>query len=132
MDMEKKTSHRYCLLSAIDGSTTAGKKLALGRGWQPLVYLGIPEPSQSLILARTSIVALLSRISVGKLKVLTPGEVYEFGPGGGLTGELKVVSDMFWVRMLVQGDLVSYLAMCFLFLISGICRSVHVGRRCLQ
>ena len=45
MDMEKKTSHRYCLLSAIDGSTTAGKKLAIGRGWQPLVYLGIPEPS---------------------------------------------------------------------------------------
>jgi cyclopropane-fatty-acyl-phospholipid synthase len=59
-----------------------------------------------LILARTSIVALMSRISVGRLRVLAPEDIYEFGPGGELFAELKVVSDAFWVRLLLLGDLV--------------------------
>ena len=132
MDMEKKTSYRYRLLAAIDSSLAAGKEFAVGRSWGPLVNLGTDEPLHSLILARTSVVALMSRISVGRLKVLAPGEIYEFGPGGGLTGELMVVSDAFWVRLLLQGDLVSILTMFFSFLISGFCRSLHVWRCCLQ
>jgi cyclopropane-fatty-acyl-phospholipid synthase len=57
-------------------------------------------------LARTSIVALMSRISIGRLRVLAPEDIYEFGPGGGLKAELKVVNDAFWVRLLLLGDLV--------------------------
>ena len=59
-----------------------------------------------LIIARTSIVKLMSRISIGRLRVLTTEEIYEFGPGGGLSAELKVVKDAFWVRLLLFGDLV--------------------------
>jgi cyclopropane-fatty-acyl-phospholipid synthase len=57
-------------------------------------------------LARTSIVALMSKITIGRLRVLAPEQIYEFGPGGGLSAELKVVSDAFWVRLLLLGDLV--------------------------
>jgi hypothetical protein len=48
----------------------------------------------------------MSRISIGRLRVLAPEQIYEFGPGGGLSAELKVVSDAFWVRLLLLGDLV--------------------------
>ena len=48
----------------------------------------------------------MSRISVGRLRVLSQEQIYEFGPGGGLNAELKVVSDAFWVRLLLLGDLV--------------------------
>lgn len=48
----------------------------------------------------------MSRISVGRLRVLAQEQIYEFGPGGGLNAELKVVSDAFWVRLLLLGDLV--------------------------
>ena len=48
----------------------------------------------------------MSRISVGRLKVLAPAQIYEFGQGGGASAELKIVSDTFWVRVLLLGDLV--------------------------
>lgn len=64
------------------------------------------DGTRQLIVARTSIVTLMSRITVGRLRVLSPEEIYEFGPGGDLTAELKVVNDTFWVRLLLQGDLV--------------------------
>jgi hypothetical protein len=51
----------------------------------------------------------MSRINVGRLRVLAPEQIYEFGPGGGLSAELKVVNDAFWVRLLLLGDLVGYL-----------------------
>ena len=50
----------------------------------------------------------MSRITVGKLRVLAPEQIYEFGPGGELTAELKVVRDAFWVRLLLLGDLVRH------------------------
>lgn len=59
-----------------------------------------------LTLARSSIVTLLSRITVGRLRILTPEQVYEFGPGGELSAELKVVRDAFWIRLLLLGDMV--------------------------
>lgn len=62
--------------------------------------------------ARTSIVALMSKISMGRLRVLAPEQIYEFGPGGGEFAELKVVSDAFWVRLLLLGDLV-WQSLCF-------------------
>lgn len=58
------------------------------------------------MIARTSIVALMSRISIGRLRVLTAEQIYEFGPGGELSVELNVVSDAFWLRLLLLGDLV--------------------------
>ena len=72
-------------------------------------------------IARTSIVALMSKITVGRLRVLAPEQIYEFGPGGGIFAELKVVSDAFWVRLLLLGDLVCSL----IFLILGIRRGLY-------
>lgn len=51
----------------------------------------------------------MSRITVGRLRVLAAEQIYEFGPGDGLNAELKVVSDAFWVRLLLLGDLVCQL-----------------------
>jgi cyclopropane-fatty-acyl-phospholipid synthase len=68
-----------------------------------------PPEGWKLIIARTSIVTLMSRINVGRLKILTPEQIYEFGPGGGLSAELKVVNDAFWVRLLLLGDLVYHI-----------------------
>jgi hypothetical protein len=54
----------------------------------------------------------MSKISMGRLRVLAPEQIYEFGPGGGEFAELKVVSDAFWVRLLLLGDLV-WQSLCF-------------------
>jgi len=48
----------------------------------------------------------MARISVGRLRVLSPERIYEFGPGGELAAEIKVVKESFWVRLLLLGDLV--------------------------
>ena len=48
----------------------------------------------------------MSKITIGRLRVLTREQIYEFGPGGGLGAELKVINDAFWVRLLLLGDLV--------------------------
>jgi hypothetical protein len=48
----------------------------------------------------------MSKITIGRLRVLASEQIYEFGPGGELSAELKVVSDAFWVRLLLLGDLV--------------------------
>ena len=48
----------------------------------------------------------MSRIGVGRLRVLAPEQIYEFGPGGEPSAELEVVRDAFWVRLLLLGDLV--------------------------
>ncbi len=60
-------------------------------------------------LARNSILALMSKITKGKLRVLTAQRVYEFGDlesPEDHVAELKVVNETFWVRMLIAGDLV--------------------------
>ena len=42
-DEEKKTSYDYRILAAIDAYINAGKDYVIGRGWPPLVQLGIHE-----------------------------------------------------------------------------------------
>jgi cyclopropane-fatty-acyl-phospholipid synthase len=66
----------------------------------------------------------MSRINVGRLRVLAPEQIYEFGPGGGLSAELKVVNDAFWVRLLLLGDLVGYL---MARLIQGFAEAYMIG-----
>ena len=66
----------------------------------------VHAPPDAINIARTSIVALMSKITIGRLRVLTREQIYEFGPGGGLGAELKVINDAFWVRLLLLGDLV--------------------------
>ncbi|GAA99580.1 uncharacterized protein L969DRAFT_86843 [Mixia osmundae IAM 14324] len=89
------------------------KESVVNRGWGPLV-----------LLARTTIVALMEKITYGQLRVLTPDGIFTFGnpiiadpsysssthalPGGTkkeLKAELRVVNDAFWVRMLILSDL---------------------------
>jgi len=68
----------------------------------------------------------MSKISVGRLRVLAAEQIYEFGPGGDLSAELKVISDAFWVRLLLLGDLVRQSKIAAN---AGICGSIH-DRRC--
>jgi len=94
------------LVSYADRAFHKGKEAVVGRSWGPLV-----------LIARTTIVALMEKIQYGQLRVLTTGDIYTFGnpkvgpgvPGVGEDGELKaeikVVNDAFWVRMLVLCDL---------------------------
>ena len=71
----------------------------------------------------------MERISIGRLRVLTPEQIYEFGPGGGLFAELKIVNDAFWVRLLLLGDLVDGAWVASLTI--GVCGSIYDWRCCL-
>ncbi|BFZ56644.1 hypothetical protein PYCC9005_003691 [Savitreella phatthalungensis] len=81
------------LLSAYDNS----RNFLVGKSWGPLVNV-----------ARNSILSLMKRITVGKLRILTEQGVWEFGDmltKDAPQAELRVVNDTFWVRLLIGGDL---------------------------
>jgi hypothetical protein len=40
---DKKTPYNYKLLAAIDSSIAAGKDFVVGRGWSPLVNIGLMQ-----------------------------------------------------------------------------------------
>jgi len=42
-DSEKKTSYNYRLLAAVDQSVAAGRDFVVGKGWAPLVNVGLAE-----------------------------------------------------------------------------------------
>ncbi|KAH9820281.1 Mycolic acid cyclopropane synthetase-domain-containing protein [Melampsora americana] len=61
-----------------------------------------------VLLARTTIIALMEKISVGELRVLTEQGIYTFGKTtveDGLRAEIRVINDAFWVRMFMLSDL---------------------------
>lgn len=63
-----------------------------------------------MLLARNTILSLMSRIDVGHLRVLSKDCIYEFGPKDSkLKSEIKIINDSFWARLLILGDLVSYM-----------------------
>lgn len=62
----------------------------------------------AVLLARTTIIALMEKISVGELRVLTEQGIYTFGkttPEDDLRAEIRVINDAFWVRMFMLSDL---------------------------
>lgn len=80
-------------LSAYDSS----RNYFVNKSWVPLVNL-----------ARNSILSLMKRITVGKLRILTEQGVWEFGDlvtKDAPSAELRVVNEAFWVRLLMSGDL---------------------------
>lgn len=81
------------ILSAYDSS----RNYLVTKSWGPLVNL-----------ARNSILSLMKRITVGKLRILTEQGVWEFGDlvtRDAPCAELRVVNEAFWVRLLMSGDL---------------------------
>lgn len=40
-DEDKKTPYNYRLLAAVDSSIAAGRDFVVGRGWSPLVHMGL-------------------------------------------------------------------------------------------
>ena len=69
----------------------------VNKSWAPLVNL-----------ARNSILSLMGRITVGKLRILTEQGVWEFGDmvtKDAPCAELRVINEAFWVRLLMSGDL---------------------------
>ncbi|CEL52062.1 cyclopropane-fatty-acyl-phospholipid synthase [Rhizoctonia solani AG-1 IB] len=62
-------------------------------------------------LAESGVVALMQKITVGHLRVLTESHIYNFpAPGSqgvqdGPSAELRVVKDSFWIRLVTMSDL---------------------------
>lgn len=66
--------------------------------WGPLVTF-----------SQGSILFLLERIECGSLRIESQdGETHTFGLGGGPSSYLRVKSDVFWVRLLLFGDMVGF------------------------
>lgn len=81
------------ILSAYDSS----RNYLVNKSWSPLVNL-----------ARNSILSLMKRITVGKLRILTEQGVWEYGDmvtKDAPCAELRIVNEAFWVRLLMSGDL---------------------------
>lgn len=81
------------ILSAYDSS----RNYLVNKSWGPLVNL-----------ARNSILSLMKRITIGKLRILSEQGVWEFGDlvtKDAPYAELRVINEAFWVRLLMSGDL---------------------------
>ncbi|ORY81413.1 Mycolic acid cyclopropane synthetase-domain-containing protein [Protomyces lactucae-debilis] len=90
MDLNAKNNG---LLSAYDSS----RNYLVNKSWGPLVNL-----------ARNSILSLMKRITVGKLRILSEQGVWEFGDVANKEAplaELQILNETFWVRLLMSGDL---------------------------
>ena len=94
--VNRKANGNGRLASFADRAFTNAKETVVGLSWGPLV-----------LVAKTTIVSLMERISIGQLRVLTTTDIYTFGnpkvgsdvPGaidGELKAEIKVLNDAFW------------------------------------
>ncbi|KAJ3483136.1 hypothetical protein NLJ89_g12089 [Agrocybe chaxingu] len=97
----------FSLSSVADRVWNMLVEAAFRTGWAPAARL-----------AEAAVVALMQKITVGHLRVLTLSHIYTFpiaGPGNeqptvpnprpDLKAELRVVNDAFWVRLCTMGDL---------------------------
>ncbi|KAG0145703.1 hypothetical protein CROQUDRAFT_133599 [Cronartium quercuum f. sp. fusiforme G11] len=97
------------LLSLSNQAFHGLKELVVNRTRGPLI-----------LLARTTIISLMEKISVGELRVLTKEAIYTFGKSSvreegllqtdttnqvDLRSEIRVINDAFWIRMFILSDL---------------------------
>lgn len=92
-------------------STSAHYTLPSGplERFTPRISTGFPNPRSLLIVfARNSILsALQNSITIGCLEITDSHQTYRFGHpmSGGSVARLKVISDDFWIQILISGDL---------------------------
>ncbi|CUA75126.1 cyclopropane-fatty-acyl-phospholipid synthase [Rhizoctonia solani] len=98
--LKTASTHNTSLVGIIDSAFGRAMDAVASVGWTPLARL-----------AESGVVALMQRITIGHLRVLTESHIYNFPPLGsegvqdGPSAELRVVKDSFWIRLVTMSDL---------------------------
>ncbi|KAF8710274.1 cellobiose dehydrogenase, partial [Rhizoctonia solani] len=98
--LKTASTHNASLVGMIDSAFGRVMDVVASVGWTPLARL-----------AESGVVALMQKITVGHLRVLTESHIYNFPPHGsegiqdGPSAELRVVKDSFWIRLVTMSDL---------------------------
>ncbi|KIM79768.1 hypothetical protein PILCRDRAFT_73779 [Piloderma croceum F 1598] len=95
------SNQRFGIFSVVDETWSHIKETVFKTGYRPVTRL-----------AEAAVVALMQKITVGHLRVLTHERTYDFprlcdenGDAPNLKSELRVVNDAFWIRLCIMGDL---------------------------
>ncbi|KAL0961278.1 hypothetical protein HGRIS_006238 [Hohenbuehelia grisea] len=107
--LDTPEKHPFSISGLVDDAWNAVREVVFRTSWSPITRL-----------AESAVVALMANIDSGDLRVLTFSHMYRFpsapldsqavGDGRGddskaLKAELRVVDDVFWVRLCTMGDL---------------------------
>ncbi|KAF8895131.1 S-adenosyl-L-methionine-dependent methyltransferase [Infundibulicybe gibba] len=100
--LDTPSKHAFSVSGLADKAWNTICETAFRTGWTPITRL-----------AQAAVIALMQNIAVGQLRVLTYSHIYTFPPptseavnaSPNLKAELRVVNDVFWVRLCAMGDL---------------------------
>ncbi|KAF9071211.1 S-adenosyl-L-methionine-dependent methyltransferase [Rhodocollybia butyracea] len=97
--LDTPSKHSLSFSGLADNAWNRLLEAAFRTGWKPVTKL-----------AEAAVVALMRNMSKGQLKVFTFENIYTFpaharDPIDGHKAELRVVNDVFWVRLCAMGDL---------------------------
>ncbi|KZS93423.1 cyclopropane-fatty-acyl-phospholipid synthase [Sistotremastrum niveocremeum HHB9708] len=100
--LDTPAKHPRSVVALLDTVWNASRDALFKTAWSPTTRL-----------AESAVVALMQRIKYGRLRVLTFSHIYTFpAPDSSAkpdpsqpTAELRVVSDVFWIRLFTMGDL---------------------------
>ncbi|KAJ7600817.1 CFS1-like protein [Mycena floridula] len=99
--LDTAEKHSFSFSGIADRAWNRLSEAAFRTGWTPVTRL-----------AEAAVVALMANISSGHLRVLTYRDIYVFpsaaNDGAKHKAELRVVNDVFWVRLCAMGDLDMY------------------------
>ncbi|KAG6848868.1 hypothetical protein C0991_012401, partial [Blastosporella zonata] len=94
-------THGFSVSGLADSAWSGIVEAAFRNGWRPLTRL-----------SESAVIGLMEKITSGQLRVLTPSHVYNFPVtkenaenDGGSKAELRVVNDVFWIRLCTMSDL---------------------------
>ncbi|KAI0062952.1 cyclopropane-fatty-acyl-phospholipid synthase [Artomyces pyxidatus] len=91
--------HPFSLASFADDALHYATQKIVSTGYSPVAKI-----------AQAAVVSVLKHITEGRLRIVASTEVFEFPPSvdddvSDLRGEIRVISDAFWVRLCTMGDL---------------------------
>ncbi|KAF5374088.1 hypothetical protein D9615_008893 [Tricholomella constricta] len=101
--LDTPAKHPFSVSALADRAWNKITETALRTGWPPITRL-----------AEAAVIALMKNIASSQLRVLTFSHIYTFptasahepsGEEGRFKAELRVVNDVFWVRLCVMSDL---------------------------
>ncbi|KAG8768500.1 hypothetical protein FRC12_005515 [Ceratobasidium sp. 428] len=98
--LKTASTHGTSLVGLFDAAFSRTMDVVASVSWTPLARL-----------AESGVVALMQRITIGHLRVLTSSHIYNFpaleagSTQEGPSAELRVVKDSFWIRLATMSDL---------------------------
>ncbi|KAG5652823.1 hypothetical protein H0H81_003539 [Sphagnurus paluster] len=100
--LDTPAKHPFSISSLADRAWNGLTEAAFRTGWRPVTRL-----------AEAAVISLMGNITSGQLRVLTFSNIFTFpnvtehtaGQEGGFKAELRVVNDVFWVRLCTMSDL---------------------------